>query len=175
MTCRSQISLICNPSQSPFGINLLYMPETYLGLYCGFRSDFSAYSPGEWGLRDEEWIVYDMGGIPNGTYKDGGHDNYTVGVSLGTPINDMNALVIYSGIAWDVKRIFEEYDSQYSTRYYAKSSIESSAGLNFGIILQTHNGFSYQIGYDFYDFPIQLDNMDGSFINFGIGFNWSAY
>ena len=174
MTCRSQITLICNPSQSPFGINLLFSGHN-LGLYCGFRSDFSEYSPGEWGLRDKEWIVYDMGGIPNGTYKDGGHDNYTVGVSLGTSINDMNALVVYSGITWDVKRIFEEYDVEYSAPYYAKSSTELSTGLNFGIILQTHNGLSYQIGYDFYPFPIKLDNMNGSFINFGIGFNWSAY
>tara|TARA_B110000238_G_C16021797_1_gene393559 strand:- start:504 stop:953 length:450 start_codon:yes stop_codon:yes gene_type:complete len=147
------------------------MPDSHLGFYLAFRSDFGVLSPGEWGLRDKDWIVNSMGGIATVIYEDGGHDNYTVGVSLGTDIG-FGALVMYSGFTLDSKRIYEKYEEVYTGPYYAKSSTESKTGLNVGLILQTEIGLSYQIGYDFYDFPIKVESMLGKNINFGIGFNW---
>lgn len=160
----TQIGFISNLSESPFGINYVYMPDSYLGFYLAFRSDFGALSPGEWGLRDKDWLVNDMEAYPTGIYEDGGHDNYAIGITLGTDIGLSSALIVYSGITWDTKRIYEKYEEVYTGPYYAKSNTESNTGLNVGLILQTEFGLSYQIGYDIYE--------DRSVINFGIGINW---
>jgi len=164
LNINSQIGFISNLSESPFGINYIYMPDSYLGFYLAFRSDFGVLSPGEWGLRDKDWLVNDMEAYPTGIYEDGGHDNYAIGITLGTDISLSSALIIYSGITWDTKRIYEKYEEVYTGPYYAKSNTESKTGLNVGLILQTEIGLSYQIGYDIYE--------DQSVINFGIGINW---
>ena len=165
LNINSQIGFISNLSESPFGINYIYMPDSYLGFYLAYRSDFGVLSPGEWGLRDKDWLVNDMEAYPTGIYEDGGHDNYAIGITLGTDIGlSSSALIIYSGITWDTKRIYEKYEEVYTGPYYAKSNTESKTGLNVGLILQTDIGLSYQIGYDIYE--------DQSIINFGIGINW---
>ena len=164
LNINSQIGFISNLSESPFGINYVYMPDSYLGFYLAFRSDLGALSPGEWGLRDKDWLVNDMEAYPTGIYEDGGHDNYAIGITLGTDVSLSSALIIYSGITWDTKRIYEKYEEVYTGSYYAKSNTESKTGLNVGLILQTDIGLSYQIGYDIYE--------DQSVINFGIGINW---
>jgi hypothetical protein len=164
LNINSQIGFISNLSESPFGINYIYMPDSYLGFYLAFRSDFGVLSPGEWGLRDKDWLVNDMEAYPTGIYEDGGHDNYAIGITLGTDVSLSSALIIYSGITLDTKRIYEKYEEVYTGPYYAKSNTESKTGLNVGLILQTEIGLSYQIGYDIYE--------DQSVINFGIGINW---
>ena len=161
----AQIGYILNPTENPFGLSYFGFSNLYenIGFYLDIRTDFNVLAPGEWALRDRDWIVNEMDGLPTGSYTEAGSNTYNIGIAINFSRSQRHAYIFYGGIGSNEKEFFEEYNVTYTGPYYAKDygQSEYSNNYNFGILRQSnYSPVSWQIGFD--------SALSG--INFGIGY-----
>ena len=158
-----QIGYISNPLEAPFGLNFFTFKNNFFGFYFDLRTDFNVYAPGEWALRDKDWIIYDMGGIATGELEEGGYNIFNVGIAFCLFRSERNGTSLYAGYGVSSLNYFEKYDQTYSGPYYTKHSSVESGNYNIGLLFQYDALISWQIGYD--------SAVPG--IHFGIGFTFN--
>ena len=157
-----QIGYISNPLKAPFGQNFVAFLNNSFGLYFDLRTDFNVYAPGEWALRDKDWIINDMEGIATGELEEGGYNIFNAGIVLSLFRTEKSVTSLYAGYGVSSLNYFEKYDETYTGPYYAKYSSVESENFNIGLLFQYNALISWQIGYD--------SAVPG--INVGIGFNF---
>ena len=154
---KDRIGFIMNPTACPFGLNYFNFVSDHFALYIDYRDDFSVFAPGEWALRNEKWIMNDMGGVPTGNLYEGGYNVLNIGIAY----NLVNNFAIYFGLGASWLEYFQEYSEPYTGPYYSKFESIRTGNYNFGILLNSNSATSYQLGFD--------TAVPG--INFGIGFS----
>jgi len=162
MEPRNGIGYIANFGYCPFGLNFYGYFNNILGYYIDYRTDFGVYAPGEWGLRDKDWIVNDMGGVATGNLSEGGYNVFNGGISINIAGTQYSSNIVYAGYGISTLKLYEEYDETYTGPYYTRSGSEQYGNINFGFLRQNDFGLYWQVGFD--------TTVPG--INFGIGFTW---
>ena len=112
------------------------------------RSDFNVVAPGEWALRNKDWIMNEIGGVPTGDLSEGGYNVFNIGVALNIFSTTRRTHILYVGGGVSQLEYFERYSETYTGPYYAKHSSENISNINFGILIQKVSGITYQLGFD---------------------------
>ena len=146
----SFLAYSCNFKHNPFGLSYFrFGRKKLIGTYIDVRTDFRVWAPGEFALRDRQWITGSMGGIDNGIdIKSNGGNNLTFGITFPLLRTIKSNLFLHSGLGVSSIPVFDEFFEPFTGPYYAKSFSDNKLNINIGVVRQSSGGFNWGFSYD---------------------------
>lgn len=142
------LGFVSNLQSCPFGVNYFNFKNKTFGWFIEYKTDFNVLAPGEWALRDKDWIINEMDGVATGNLSDAGYNVYTVGIAINFIKSRSTANIIFLGLGRSELEIFEEYAETYTGPYYAKAGVRNKTNFSIGYLRQTGGSMSWQFGID---------------------------
>jgi hypothetical protein len=179
-TPSASIHISSNIFNSPFGLSCLipFYSTKRFGYYIEMKSDFRVYAPGEWALRDRDWINTTIGGVDTGAdVVSDGRNDFTLCFSAALSnkrVTSVNGLV---GLTYLHTPVFDEFlEPSRGKYYYAKSHSISRISPTCGFLTQSVSGFAYgcllrHVGFTIFDNRDFDNSFDNSFDNWEVSFS----
>ena len=147
---KNSFGFLSNPNSCPFGLSYVNFDLIKLfGIYVEYKTDFDVLAPGEWALREKDFIINDINALPTGNSKEGAYNVLNFGILSPIIDNPKTITILYFGIGTSKLKLFDEYSSEYTGLYYTREGEIKKRNVNFGLLFQRKNNpFTFQLGYD---------------------------